>query len=57
MDCIKAENNALIFINKELERINDELIMELQSYSCRSSENEADQLKKKIKKFKTSDEV
>ena len=58
MDRIKTENDALIFVNKELRRMNDELTIELQSRSQRSSENEAsDQLKKKIKKPKSSDEV
>ncbi|CAG8720206.1 14330_t:CDS:2, partial [Funneliformis caledonium] len=58
MDRIKTENDALIFINKELRRMNDKLTIEIQSRSQRSSENEAsDQPKKKIKKPKTSDEV
>ena len=58
MDRIKTENDALIFVNKELGRMNNELTTELQSRSRRSSENEAsDQPKKKIKKPKTSDEV
>ena len=53
MDCIKTENDALIFVNKELGRMNDELTTEIQSRSWRSSENEAsDQLKKKIKSLK-----
>ena len=50
MDRIKTENDALIFVNKELRRINDELTTEIQSHSQRSSENEvSDQPKKKIK--------
>ena len=53
MDRIKTENDALIFVNKELKRMNDELMTELQSRSRRSSENEAsNQPKKKIKSLK-----
>ena len=55
MNCIKEENDALIFVNKELRRMNDELTTELQSRSHRSNENEAsDNSKKRFKKPKTS---
>ena len=55
MERIKAENNALIFVNKELGRMNDELTEELQLRTRRSSENEAtNRPKKKIKKPKTT---